>query len=52
MQGKLDRFAEKDEYFEVFTHISLCTFDIILRCAFSYENDCQIKGYTLCLTFI
>lgn len=41
---KLEKFAEKGEYFEVFSHIGLLTLDIILRCAFSYENDCQVKG--------
>lgn len=29
---------------EIFNNISLLTFDIILRCAFSYENDVQLKG--------
>lgn len=42
--NKLEKFAEEDEYFEVFTNISQLTLDIVLRCAFSYDNDCQIKG--------
>lgn len=42
--NKLEKFAERNEFFEVFTHISLLTLDIILRCAFSYDNDCQLRG--------
>lgn len=41
---KVEKFAESGEYFEVFTQVSLLTLDIILRCAFSYENDCQTRG--------
>jgi len=35
--------------FELFGNVSLLTFDIILRCAFSYENDVQTKGLVLLL---
>lgn len=42
--NKMEDFAKKDEYFEVSSHISQLTLDIILRCAFSYENDCQLQG--------
>ncbi|KAL5017474.1 hypothetical protein ScPMuIL_007063 [Solemya velum] len=41
---KLGRFYKKGEYFEVFTEISMYTLDVILRCAFSYETDCQKEG--------
>ncbi|XP_062592650.1 ultra-long-chain fatty acid omega-hydroxylase-like [Saccostrea cucullata] len=33
--------AEKKSSLEIFGLVSSCTFDIILRCAFSYETDCQ-----------
>ncbi|PVD31380.1 hypothetical protein C0Q70_06792 [Pomacea canaliculata] len=36
--------AEKDEYFEVFSVISNFTLDVILKCAFSYDTDCQKVG--------
>ncbi|PVD31377.1 hypothetical protein C0Q70_06789 [Pomacea canaliculata] len=36
--------AEKDEYFEVFSVISKFTLDVILKCAFSYDTDCQKVG--------
>ncbi|XP_021369743.1 phylloquinone omega-hydroxylase CYP4F2-like [Mizuhopecten yessoensis] len=45
----LDKMAsdvKKGRSFELFGNISMCTLDIILRCAFSYENDCQVKGET------
>lgn len=37
-------YAESGKSFEVFSNVSLLTFDIILRCALSYENDVQLKG--------
>ncbi|PVD31382.1 hypothetical protein C0Q70_06794 [Pomacea canaliculata] len=36
--------AEKDEYFEVFSVISKFALDVILKCAFSYDTDCQKIG--------
>jgi cytochrome P450 len=42
--NKLEEFSEQNKYFEVFTNISQLTLDVILRCAFRYENDCQVKG--------
>lgn len=42
--NKLEKF--EGEYFDVFTHISQLTLDIMLRCAFSYETDCQVIGNT------
>ncbi|KAK3587337.1 hypothetical protein CHS0354_011318 [Potamilus streckersoni] len=38
---KLEPFVNTAKYFEVFEVISLCTLDIILRCAFSYNTNCQ-----------
>ncbi|KAL3861963.1 hypothetical protein ACJMK2_007970 [Sinanodonta woodiana] len=44
---KLEPFANTPKYFEVFNVISLCTLDIILRCAFSYNTNCQSNLETL-----
>ncbi|XP_078333592.1 ultra-long-chain fatty acid omega-hydroxylase-like [Crassostrea virginica] len=33
--------SEKGNSVEIFSLVSACTFDIILRCAFSYESNCQ-----------
>jgi len=44
--SKLQGFAERGEFFETTTHASLLTLDVILRCAFSYDNDCQLRGKT------
>ena len=44
LQNKLQGYCDRGESFEVVNNISLLTLDIILRCAFSYDNDCQIKG--------
>ncbi|KAJ8321081.1 hypothetical protein KUTeg_002668 [Tegillarca granosa] len=30
--------------FELFSHIGLLSLDIILKCAFSYESNCQVLG--------
>ncbi|KAL3862141.1 hypothetical protein ACJMK2_008131 [Sinanodonta woodiana] len=43
---KLHPVAMSGKSFEVFQVVSLCTLDIILRCAFSYYTDCQRKGST------
>ncbi|XP_052286014.1 cytochrome P450 4F6-like isoform X2 [Dreissena polymorpha] len=40
----LDSVTDTKESFEVFSHVSRLTLDIILRCAFSYETDCQAPG--------
>ncbi|WAR15155.1 CP4F6-like protein, partial [Mya arenaria] len=42
--NNLEVFAQQKKQFEVFSHVSRCTLDIILRCAFSYETDCQAPG--------
>ncbi|KAK3587339.1 hypothetical protein CHS0354_011320, partial [Potamilus streckersoni] len=39
----LEKYARTGKCFETFQLISLCTLDIILRCAFTYHTDCQ-KG--------
>ncbi|XP_033724689.1 cytochrome P450 4A25-like [Pecten maximus] len=44
--NKMAAHVEKGQSFELFSNISMCTLDVILRCAFSYDNDCQIKGDT------
>ncbi|XP_062592665.1 ultra-long-chain fatty acid omega-hydroxylase-like [Saccostrea cucullata] len=36
--------SDKGESVEIFSLVSSCTLDIILRCAFSYETDCQNIG--------
>ena len=41
--------AETGESFEVFQNVLLCTLEVILRCAFSYEQDVQAAGYLLYL---
>ena len=38
-------FADRNEYFEVFAEVSMFTLDVILKCAFSYDIDCQNFGY-------
>lgn len=44
--SKLGKFADEKKQFEIFQQICLCTLDIILRCAFSYEIDVQRSGET------
>lgn len=43
---KLGKFADEKTEFDVFQQICMCTLDIILRCAFSYEIDVQRSGET------
>ncbi|KAK2169193.1 hypothetical protein LSH36_12g34012 [Paralvinella palmiformis] len=43
---KLARWSTSNKHFDMLTHISLLTLDVILRCAFSYDNDCQVRGET------
>ncbi|KAK2165954.1 hypothetical protein LSH36_44g13010 [Paralvinella palmiformis] len=41
----IEKWTEtKESYFEVFNHISLCTLETILRCAFSYDENIQKLG--------
>ncbi|XP_050413253.1 cytochrome P450 4F4 [Patella vulgata] len=44
---KISTTAKKGETFEVFDAMSLLTLDIILKCAFSYESQCQVQGYNM-----
>ncbi|XP_053397494.1 cytochrome P450 4F1-like [Mercenaria mercenaria] len=41
---KLMKKAECCERFDVFQQISLCTLEVILKCAFSYSKDVQSAG--------
>ncbi|XP_023932769.1 cytochrome P450 4F4-like [Lingula anatina] len=41
---KMSQYAETGEHLELFSNISLATLDILLCCAFSYENDIQEIG--------
>ncbi|XP_076451559.1 ultra-long-chain fatty acid omega-hydroxylase-like isoform X2 [Babylonia areolata] len=41
---KLNQYVERKESFEVFHHISLCLFDVLLQCAFAHQSNCQITG--------
>ena len=43
-QAKMDGFAASGESFEMTEHLSACTLDILLRCVFSQEIDCQTSG--------
>lgn len=40
---KLQGYAEKGLYFEVFENVCMFSLDVILQCAFSYQSDCQIS---------
>ncbi|XP_041377584.1 cytochrome P450 4F1-like isoform X2 [Gigantopelta aegis] len=42
--NKVEQHAINGESFELFGLISLCTFDIILQCAMSYNDNIQLKG--------
>ncbi|KAK7087546.1 hypothetical protein V1264_021582 [Littorina saxatilis] len=44
MLEKFASYHQRDQYFEVFNMISKLTLDIILKCAFSYDTDCQRLG--------
>ncbi|KAM4735441.1 cytochrome P450 4T8 [Anableps anableps] len=46
MLDKWERYANTEETFELFEHVSLMTLDSILRCAFSCNSNCQIEGGT------
>jgi len=41
---KLEKCAESGDSIEIFGNLSLCTLDIILRCAFSFDDKIQEKG--------
>ena len=40
-QEKLEQMESDRKGFELFNHVSLMTLDVVLRCAFSFETDCQ-----------
>lgn len=42
--GKMEKYAESGQSMEIFFNMSLCTLDILLKCAFSYEDDIQSQG--------
>ncbi|XP_072041235.1 ultra-long-chain fatty acid omega-hydroxylase-like [Amphiura filiformis] len=42
--SKMDGFLSEGKSLEVCKHISLCALDILLRCAFSQDSNCQMKG--------
>ncbi|XP_061197451.1 cytochrome P450 4F1-like [Saccostrea echinata] len=44
LEGNIERFAKEEKSFEVFSQVCLCTLDIILRCAFSYQTNCQTQS--------
>ena len=46
-QDKMTTYATSGKRFEICSNICLLTFDIILRCACSYENDVQTRGYVM-----
>ena len=41
---KMTHSAKNGKTFDIFKNISLCTLDILLRCAFSQETGCQQMG--------
>jgi len=41
---KMGRYSKSGESMEFYSNLSLCTLDILMRCAFSYQNDIQVKG--------
>ncbi|XP_028281106.1 cytochrome P450 4T8 [Parambassis ranga] len=46
MLDKWECYANSNETFELFEHVSLMTLDSILKCAFSYNSNCQTEGGT------
>nr|XP_020445914.1 cytochrome P450 4B1-like [Monopterus albus] len=46
MLKKWERYANTNEPFELFEHVSLMTLDSILKCAFSYSSNCQTESGT------
>lgn len=48
-----DKFAEHADDpsspMEVFSNVSLYTFDVILRCSMSYDDNVQQQGFDYCL---
>uniref|UniRef100_A0AAQ5Z318 aromatase n=1 Tax=Amphiprion ocellaris TaxID=80972 RepID=A0AAQ5Z318_AMPOC len=46
MLNKWESFAKTNKTFELFEQVSLMTLDSIMKCAFSYNSNCQTKGGT------
>ncbi|XP_070822233.1 cytochrome P450 4B1-like [Chaetodon trifascialis] len=46
MLDKWEHYADTNKSFELFEHVSLMTLDSILKCAFSYNSNCQTEGGT------
>ncbi|XP_067683746.1 ultra-long-chain fatty acid omega-hydroxylase-like [Haliotis asinina] len=46
MLKKIDKHVEEGTSFELFNMAGLCTFDILLRCAMSVEENIQQQGLT------
>ncbi|XP_070692277.1 cytochrome P450 4T8 [Pempheris klunzingeri] len=46
MLDKWESYAKTNKPLELFEHVSLMTLDSILKCAFSYDSNCQIEGGT------
>ncbi|XP_070822232.1 cytochrome P450 4B1-like [Chaetodon trifascialis] len=46
MLDKWKCYADTNKSFELFEHVSLMTLDSILKCAFSYNSNCQTEGGT------
>ncbi|XP_038070122.1 cytochrome P450 4F22-like isoform X1 [Patiria miniata] len=42
--GKMDQLAAQGKPIDVNHELVLCTFDVILRTAFSYKSDCQVQA--------
>uniref|UniRef100_A0A3B3RK94 Cytochrome P450, family 4, subfamily T, polypeptide 8 n=1 Tax=Paramormyrops kingsleyae TaxID=1676925 RepID=A0A3B3RK94_9TELE len=43
MLDKWEVYADQDEPFELFNHVSLMTLDSIMQCAFSCRSNCQTE---------
>ncbi|XP_042257674.1 cytochrome P450 4B1-like [Thunnus maccoyii] len=46
MLDKWESYANTSNSFELFEHVSLMTLDSILKCAFSYNSNCQTESGT------
>ncbi|KAJ4931385.1 hypothetical protein JOQ06_025682 [Pogonophryne albipinna] len=44
MLDKWESYAKTNESFELFNHVTLMTLDSIMKCAFSYNSNCQTES--------
>ena len=44
LQEKLESFVAAGKELDVYRLLHLCTLEVILKCAFSYDLDVQLKG--------